>query len=62
MFKKWLLCNTMQVTDDLQFFGTIIWNFAQGWNVDFIYRSLVKEKSGEVVMELIALEEAKKWD
>lgn len=42
------------------FYGTIIWNFAQGWNVDFIYRSLVKEKNGEVAMELIALEEAKK--
>lgn len=62
-FTEWLLCNTMWIADDFRF----LWychhlNFVQGWNVDFIYRSLVKEKSGEVVMELIVLEGAKKSD
>lgn len=53
----------MQVADDFQFLWYYHYlNFAQEWNVDFIDRSLVKEKSGEVVMELIVLEAARKSD
>lgn len=63
MFKQWLLCNTIQVADDSQF----LWyyhnrSFAQEWNVNFIYRSLDEEKNGKVVIDLIVLEGAKKWD